>query len=110
MGLQGGENRESKLNREEGGPTFRRARHGEKVRGFTSSLQAAPLRRRSGLLSGSRQTQSEQSCSVSGSRRDSGEVFREDETSPGTSERRRSAAGSHREKARKTETALLCGF
>ncbi|KAL1264372.1 hypothetical protein QQF64_004727 [Cirrhinus molitorella] len=33
VGLQGGENRERKLNRKEGGPTFRRARHGEKDRG-----------------------------------------------------------------------------
>lgn len=47
---------------------------------------------------------------MSGSRRVSGEVFRGNENSPGASERRRSAAGSHRENAGKTETALLRGF
>lgn len=109
MGLQGGENRERKLNREGGGPTFRRVLHGEKVRDFTLSLQTALLRRRGGLLSGSRQTESEQSCPVSRSRRDSGEVFRGKGTAPDTSERR-SAVGTHRERAGETETALLCGF
>lgn len=61
MGLQGGEKRERKLNSKEGGPTFRRESHGEKVRDFLLSLQAALLGKRCGLLSGSRQTESEQS-------------------------------------------------
>lgn len=47
---------------------------------------------------------------MSGSRRDSGEVFSGNEKVPDGSERRRSVADSHWEKAGKTETALLRGF
>lgn len=85
MGLQGGEKRERKLNRKEGGPTFRRARHGEKVNDFLLSLQAALPFEGAAVCCRDldKQKTNRAALSVSGSRRKSGEVFRGNETLPG---------------------------